>query len=88
MNKLPFYQSSIEFHTQAINCYEEQFTHNPIYRSFCDLTHRHPSDCESLVQIPFLPISFLKHTRFLQELRTAPMFLKAVVREGRQVHIT
>ena len=65
MNKQPFYQSSIEFHTQAINCYEEQFTHNPIYRSFCDLTHRHPSDCESLVQIPFLPISFFKTHKIL-----------------------
>ena len=65
MNKLSFYESSIEFHAQAINCYEEQFTHNPIYRSFCDLTHRHPSDCESLVQIPFLPISFFKTHKVL-----------------------
>ena len=65
MNKLSFYESSIGFHTQAINCYEEQFTHNPIYRSFCDLTHRHPSDCESPVQIPFLPISFFKTHKVL-----------------------
>jgi hypothetical protein len=60
MNKLSFYKSSIGFYAQAINCYHEQFTRNLIYRSFCDLTHRHPSDCESLVQIPFLPISFFK----------------------------
>ena len=65
MNKLSFYESSIGFHTQAINCYKEQFTHNPIYRSFCDLTHRHPSDCESPVQIPFLPISFFKTHKVL-----------------------
>ena len=65
MNKLSFYESSIGFHAQAINCYEEQFTHNPIYRSFCDLMHRHPSDCESLVQIPFLPISFFKTLKVL-----------------------
>ena len=65
MNKLSFYQSSLPFHPQAINCYEEQFTHNPIYRSFCDLTHRHPSDCETLVQIPFLPISFFKTHKVL-----------------------
>lgn len=65
MNKLSFYQSSRPFHPQAINCYKEQFTHNPIYRSFCDLTHRHPSDCETLVQIPFLPISFFKTHKVL-----------------------
>jgi hypothetical protein len=65
MSKLSFYESSIGFYAQAINCCEEQFTHNPIYRSFCDLTHRHPSDCESLVQIPFLPISFFKTHKVL-----------------------
>lgn len=65
MNKLSFYESSIGFYTQAINCYEEQFAHNPIYRSFCDLTHRHPSDCQSLVQIAFLPISFFKTHKVL-----------------------
>ena len=65
MNKLSFYESSIGFHAQAINCYEKQFTHNQIYRSFCDLTNRHPSDCESLLQIPFLPISFFKTHKVL-----------------------
>ena len=65
MNKLSFYESSISFHVQAINCYEEQFKHNKIYRSFCDLTNRNPSDCESLVQIPFLPISFFKTHKVL-----------------------
>jgi hypothetical protein len=65
MNKLSFYESSIEFHTQAINCYKKQFIYNPIYRSFCDLTYRHPSDCKSQVQIPFLPISFFKTHKVL-----------------------
>ena len=65
MNKLSFYESSISFHAQAINCYKEQFKHNSIYRSFCDLTNRNPSDCESLVQIPFLPISFFKTHKVL-----------------------
>ena len=65
MNKLSFYESSISFHAQAINCFEEQFKHNSIYRSFCDLTNRNPSDCESLVQIPFLPISFFKTHKVL-----------------------
>ena len=60
MNQLSFYQSSKAFDLQAIQLYEKQFSNNPIYRSFCDLVHKHPSDCESVIEIPFLPISFFK----------------------------
>ena len=60
MNQLSFYQSSKAFDLQAIQLYEKQFSNNLIYRSFCDLVHKHPSDCESVIDIPFLPISFFK----------------------------
>ena len=60
MNQLSFYQSSKAFDLQAIQLYEKQFSNNLIYRSFCDLVHKHPSDCESVIEIPFLPISFFK----------------------------
>ena len=65
MNQLSFYQSSKAFDLQAIQLYEEQFSNNPIYRSFCDLVHKHPSDCESVIKIPFLPISFFKTHKVL-----------------------
>ena len=65
MNQLSFYQSSKAFDLQAIQLYKKQFSNNPIYRSFCDLVHKHPSDCESVIEIPFLPISFFKTHKVL-----------------------
>ena len=65
MNQLSFYQSSKAFDLQAIQLHEKQFSNNLIYRSFCDLVHKHPSDCESVIEIPFLPISFFKTHKVL-----------------------
>ena len=65
MNQLSFYQSSKAFDLQAIQLYEKQFSNNLIYRSFCDLVHNHPSDCNSGIEIPFLPISFFKTQKVL-----------------------
>lgn len=65
MNQLSFYQSSKAFDLQVIQLYEKQFSNNLIYRSFCDLVHKHPSDCESVIEIPFLPISFFKTHKVL-----------------------
>ncbi len=65
MKQLSFYQSSKAFDLQAIQLYEKQFSNNLIYRSFCDLVHKHPSDCESVIEIPFLPISFFKTHKVL-----------------------
>ncbi|MEC8211886.1 MAG: acyl transferase [Bacteroidota bacterium] len=65
MNQLSFYQSSKAFDLQAIQLYEKQFSNNLIYRSFCDLVHKHPSDCGSAIEIPFLPISFFKTHKVL-----------------------
>lgn len=65
MNQLSFYQSSKAFDLQAIQLYEKQFSNNLIYRSFCDLVHKQPSDCESVIEIPFLPISFFKTHKVL-----------------------
>ena len=65
MNQLSFYQSSKAFDLQAIQLFEKQFSNNPIYRSFCDLVHKHPSDCKSVIEIPFLPISFFKTHKVL-----------------------
>ena len=65
MNQLSFYQSSKAFDLQAIQLYEKQFSNNHIYRSFCDLVNKHPSDCKSVIEIPFLPISFFKTHKVL-----------------------
>ena len=87
MNQLSFYQSSKAFDLQAIQLYEEQFSNNPIYRSFCDLVHKHPSDCESVIEILFYPFLSSKHTKSSQETQSVHIFLKAVEREAKQAHI-
>lgn len=42
-----------------------QFEHNAVYRSFCDLLYRHPSDVKQIEEIPFLPIQFFKSHQVL-----------------------
>ena len=56
-------QSEADFKATALEVFKFQFEHNAVYRSFCDLLYKHPSDVTSLEQIPFLPIEFFKtHT--------------------------
>lgn len=56
-------QSEADFKATALEVFKFQFDHNAVYRSFCDLLYKHPSDVRSLEQIPFLPIEFFKtHT--------------------------
>lgn len=49
-----------EFLKIALEVFKYQFENNPVYRSFCDLLYKHPSDVSSLKEIPFLPIQFFK----------------------------
>lgn len=48
------------FHDMALAVFNHQFKNNKVYRSFCDLLYIHPSDVQSIEQIPFLPIQFFK----------------------------
>ncbi len=52
--------SEIEFNTLALEVFKFQFENNPVYRSFCDLLYKHPSDVKQIEDIPFLPIQFFK----------------------------
>ena len=49
-----------EFEDVALTIFKYQFEHNSVYRSFCDLLYKHPSDIRTLNEIPFLPIEFFK----------------------------
>lgn len=51
------------FEKEALSLFTYQFEHNPVYRSFCDLTNVNPADVKSALQIPFLPITFFKTHR-------------------------
>jgi phenylacetate-coenzyme A ligase PaaK-like adenylate-forming protein len=48
------------FNKMVMDVFEFQFENNKVYRSFCDLLYKHPSDVRKLNDIPFLPIQFFK----------------------------
>ena len=49
-----------EFQDLALQVFNYQFNNNKVYRSFCDLLYKHPSDVKTIRDIPFLPIQFFK----------------------------
>ncbi|WP_445734348.1 LuxE/PaaK family acyltransferase [Mariniflexile sp.] len=53
-------QTEEEFEDLALQIFKFQFENNRVYRSFCDLLYKHPSDVKTIVDIPFLPIQFFK----------------------------
>ncbi|MCK8479277.1 acyl transferase [Psychroserpens algicola] len=53
------------FNTVALDVFKFQFDNNPVYRSFCDLLYKHPSDIKRVEDIPFLPIQFFKSHQVL-----------------------
>ena len=53
-------QSQNQFETTALAVFKHQFEHNTVYRSFCDLLYKHPSEIHALEDIPFLPIDLFK----------------------------
>ncbi|MFC5193915.1 acyl transferase [Bizionia hallyeonensis] len=48
------------FQKQALEVFKYQFENNIVYRSFCDLLYKSPSDIHQFEDIPFLPIQFFK----------------------------
>lgn len=54
-----------EFNNMALEIYKFQFKNNKVYRSFCDLLYKHPSDVNNIKEIPFLPIQFFKSHKVL-----------------------
>lgn len=57
-----------EFTKTALEIFKYQFKNNKVYRSFCDLINRHPSDVSTVEQIPFLPIQFFKTRKVVSSL--------------------
>ncbi|AUC82611.1 acyl transferase [Lacinutrix sp. Bg11-31] len=53
------------FNTMALQVFKFQFENNPVYRSFCDLLYKNPSDIKTVEAIPFLPIQFFKSHHIL-----------------------
>ncbi|MFD1161193.1 LuxE/PaaK family acyltransferase [Hwangdonia seohaensis] len=53
-------KNQTEFEDLALQIFGHQFKNNRVYRSFCDLLYKHPSDVKTIRDIPFLPIQFFK----------------------------
>lgn len=53
-------QTKKEFHKIAMKIYRYQYENNPIYKQFCDLLNKTPTQVKTLVDVPFLPIEFFK----------------------------
>ena len=53
-------KNQTEFEDLALNIFKYQFENNRVYRSFCDLLYKHPSEVNTLKDIPFIPIQFFK----------------------------
>ena len=52
--------SAKEFEKNSIKIFNYQFKNNTIYREFCNLTGKNPSDIKFSFEIPFFPIQFFK----------------------------
>lgn len=61
-------QSETGFTKIAVDVFKHQFKNNKVYRSFCDLINRHPSDVDTIDEIPFLPIQFFKSRKVVSSL--------------------
>jgi len=53
-------KSNTEFEDMTFKIFKHQFKNNRVYRSFCDLLYKTPSDISKIKDIPFLPIQFFK----------------------------
>ena len=53
-------KTQTEFEDLVLQVFKFQFENNPVYRSFCDLLYKHPSEVKTVKDIPFLPIQFFK----------------------------
>ena len=60
-------KSGSQFEVMALEIFKFQFENNPVYRSFCDLLYKHPSDIKTIEAIPFLPIQFFKSHKVLNK---------------------
>lgn len=58
-NKI-FQASFYNFDRMALELFQFQYLHNPIYHRYVDSIHIRPETVTSITQIPFLPIQFFK----------------------------
>lgn len=67
-------KTSHDFNKMALHVFNFQFENNPVYRSYCDLLYKHPSDVSHVKDIPFLPIQFFKSHKVLSRPNSDKIF--------------
>src|SRR5210317_1860961 len=63
-------KTEAQFNSIALELFNFQFENNRVYRSFCDLLYKHPSEVNKIEDIPFLPIQFFKSHKVVSSSRT------------------
>jgi len=58
-----------EFELVALEVFQHQFSHNKVYREFCQFLERTPNLVKTLKEIPFLPIEFFKSKNIVSDPR-------------------
>lgn len=69
-NQIFTIKTEAEFNNLALQVFKFQFENNPVYRSFCDLLYKSPSDLKTIEEIPFLPIQFFKSHQVISSQET------------------
>jgi phenylacetate-coenzyme A ligase PaaK-like adenylate-forming protein len=78
-------QSEKDFEAVALEVFRFQFENNPVYRSYCDLLYKHPSDTTNIVDIPFLPIEFFKSKKVVSTSQNPQIIFTSSGTTGSQV---
>jgi hypothetical protein len=67
-----------DFEEKALDLFKDQFRNIEVYNAYCQLLRKDPSSVSSLVEIPFLPISFFKsHKIFRKNLKEEGFFMSS-----------
>lgn len=78
MDKIFGINSDDEFRKYALEIFQFQYDHNPVYHEFVLLLGRNPEKIKSIEQIPFLPIEFFKsHEVMVKDKKPGVTFLSS-----------
>ena len=67
-----------DFEEKALDLFKDQFQNIEVYKTYCQLLGKDPKNVSTLVEIPFLPISFFKsHKVFHKNLKEEGYFMSS-----------
>jgi len=69
-------QSEQEFELAALDLFSWHYSHNNVYKTFCDSTGKTPENVHTLQQIPFLPVNLFRFNTILPDSVSAELFFE------------